>query len=137
MRSSWLQTTRRTTSRGLRATPGSSLTRATRFPTETMSFVPSLPRDRVVLITGASSGIGRATAMAFAADGARVVLAARRRDTLDALAKEIGPAAIAVTCDVRERAQVRAAVDAAVAKFGALHIAVANAGFGVYHSAAQ
>jgi len=97
----------------------------------------ALPRDRVVLITGASSGIGRATALAFAKDGARVVVASRNRERLDALAKEIGPAALAVTCDVRERSQVRAAVDAAVAKFGALHIAIANAGFGIYHSAAR
>jgi dehydrogenase/reductase SDR family protein 7B len=102
-----------------------------------MSSVPKLPRDRVVLVTGASSGIGRATALAFAKDGARVVLAARNRERLDGLAKEIGPAAIAVTCDVRDRAQVRAAVDAAVARFGALHVAIANAGFGVYHSAAK
>jgi NAD(P)-dependent dehydrogenase (short-subunit alcohol dehydrogenase family) len=99
--------------------------------------VPKLPRDRVVLITGASSGIGRATAIAFAKDGARVVLAARNRDRLDELAKEIGSPALAVTCDVRVRAQVRAAVEAAVAKFGALHIAIANAGMGIYHSAAR
>jgi len=98
--------------------------------------VPKLPRDRVVLITGASSGIGRATAIAFARDGARIVLASRNRDKLDALAKEIGESALAVTCDVRDRQQVRAAVEAGVAKFGALHIAIANAGFGIYHTAA-
>ena len=91
----------------------------------------------MVLITGASAGIGHATALAFVKDGARVVLASRNRERLDALAKEIGPSALAVTCDVRERAQVRAAVDAAVAKFGALHVAIANAGFGIYHSAAR
>src|SRR5262245_53296983 len=96
-----------------------------------------LPKDRVVLITGASSGIGAAAARAFAKDGARVVLAARSREKIEALAKEIGPSALAVACDVRERKQVRAAVDAAVATFGALHIAVANAGFGIYHSAAR
>ncbi|HZN63264.1 MAG TPA: SDR family NAD(P)-dependent oxidoreductase, partial [Planctomycetota bacterium] len=99
--------------------------------------MPKLPRDRVVLITGASAGIGHATALAFVKDGARVVLASRNRERLDALAKEIGPSALAVTCDVRERAQVRAAVDAGVAKFGALHVAIANAGFGIYHSAAR
>ena len=91
----------------------------------------------MVLITGASAGIGHATALAFVKDGARVVLASRNRERLDALAKEIGPSALAVTCDVRERAQVRAAVDAGVAKFGALHVAIANAGFGIYHSAAR
>ena len=98
--------------------------------------MPKLPRDRVVLITGASTGIGRAAALAFAQDGARVVVASRNRERLDDLAKEIGPAALAVTCDVRDRSQVRAAVDAAVAKFGALHIAIVNAGMGIYHSAA-
>jgi len=97
----------------------------------------SLPRDRVVLITGASSGIGRATALAFAKDGARVVLASRNRERLDALAKEIGDAAFAVPCDVRKREDVRATVDAAVCKFGALHVAIANAGVGIYHSAAR
>ena len=96
-----------------------------------------LPKDRVVLITGASSGIGLETARAFARDGARVVVAARTRERLDALAKELGAGALAVTCDVRSRTQVKAAVDAAVAKFGALHVVVANAGFGIYHSAAQ
>lgn len=99
--------------------------------------MPKLPRDRVVLVTGASSGIGRATALAFAKDGARVILASRNRERLDALAKEIGDSAIAVTCDVRDRKQVRAAVEAGVAKFGTLHIAIANAGFGIYHSAAR
>ncbi len=97
----------------------------------------ALPRDRVVLVTGASSGIGRATAIAFAKDGARVVLASRNRERLEALAKEIGAAALAVTCDVRHRSHVKAAVDAAVAKFGALHVAIANAGIGIYHSAAR
>jgi NAD(P)-dependent dehydrogenase (short-subunit alcohol dehydrogenase family) len=86
----------------------------------------ALPRDRVVFITGASSGIGRATAEAFAKDGARVAVCARReiRD-LDAFF---------VRCDVGRRDEVRAAIDAVVAKFGALHVLVNNAGFGVYAS---
>lgn len=90
-----------------------------------------------MLVTGASSGIGRATALAFAKDGARVVLASRNRERLEELARKIGDAGFAVTCDVRQRGQVKAAVEAAVAKFGALHVVVANAGFGIYHSAAR
>ena len=84
----------------------------------------ALPRDRVVFITGASSGIGRATAEAFLRDGARVAVCARReiRD-LDALC---------LRCDVRNREEVRKAVDAAVERFGALHVLVNNAGMGVY-----
>ena len=88
-----------------------------------------LPRDRVVLVTGASSGIGRATAEAFARDGARVAACARRDIS--------GLDAFAVRCDVRRREEVRAAVDAVVSKFGALHVLVNNAGFGVYASIEQ
>ncbi len=84
----------------------------------------ALPRDRVVFITGASSGIGRATADAFLRDGARVAVCARREiHDLDAFR---------VCCDVRKRSDVRAAIEAVVAKFGALHVLVNNAGFGVY-----
>jgi NAD(P)-dependent dehydrogenase (short-subunit alcohol dehydrogenase family) len=85
----------------------------------------ALPKDRVVFITGASSGIGRATAEAFLRDGARVSVCARReiRDL---------EGAFALRCDVRDRAQVRKTIDAVVEKFGALHVLVNNAGFGVY-----
>jgi len=86
----------------------------------------ALPRDRVVFITGASSGIGRATAEAFLKDGARVAVCARREIQ--------GLDAFRVCCDVRKRSDVRAAIEAVVAKFGALHVLVNNAGFGVYSS---
>jgi NAD(P)-dependent dehydrogenase (short-subunit alcohol dehydrogenase family) len=86
----------------------------------------SLPRDRVVFVTGASSGIGRATAEAFAADGARVAVCARRDIS--------GLDAFFVRCDVRRPDEVRSAIDAVVAKLGALHVLVNNAGFGVYTS---
>jgi NAD(P)-dependent dehydrogenase (short-subunit alcohol dehydrogenase family) len=85
-----------------------------------------LPRDRVVLVTGASTGIGREVALAFHKDGARVAVLARRKIT------ELGD--LALTCDVRHSGQVRSAVDEVVATFGALHILVNNAGFGVYSS---
>lgn len=85
-----------------------------------------LPRDRVVFITGASTGIGRATAEAFRKDGARVAVCARSgiRD-LDALC---------LRCDVRDPAEVEKAVAAVVREFGALHVLVNNAGFGHYVS---
>jgi NADP-dependent 3-hydroxy acid dehydrogenase YdfG len=85
----------------------------------------------VLLITGASSGIGAATARAAAADGWRVVLAARSQDKIDAIASELGDdAAVAVRCDVTEWADQQAAVAAALDTFGRLDASWANAGFG-------
>jgi NADP-dependent 3-hydroxy acid dehydrogenase YdfG len=88
--------------------------------------------DPVFLITGASSGIGEATARAAAEHGYRVVLAARRQDQLFALAAELGgdERARAVRCDVTEWDDVQAAVAAATDGFGRLDVAFANAGFG-------
>jgi NADP-dependent 3-hydroxy acid dehydrogenase YdfG len=88
--------------------------------------------DPVFLITGASSGIGAATARQASAAGHRLVLAARSTDKLDALAGELGgdERAIAVTCDVTDFAQQEALVRAALDAFGRIDIAFANAGFG-------
>jgi NADP-dependent 3-hydroxy acid dehydrogenase YdfG len=61
------------------------------------------PSDRVAVITGASSGIGEATARALAAEGHRVALLARRADRIQALADEIGDGAIAIEADVTDR----------------------------------
>lgn len=87
--------------------------------------------DTAVLVTGASSGIGEATALALAAEGASVALVARRKDRLDALAETItaaGGTALVLETDVTDRAQAVAAVDQAVAAFGRLDTVVNNAG---------
>src|SRR5271167_4851185 len=88
--------------------------------------------DRVLLITGASSGIGAATAIAAAAEGYRVVLAARSQDVLRALAEKLGGSdrALAVRCDVTEWEDQQAMVLTALEHFGRLDVVFANAGFG-------
>lgn len=90
-------------------------------------------KDKVVAITGASSGIGRATAKLLAAHGASVVLGARRETVLADLAEEItaagGKAAFKAT-DVRRRADLEALVATAVERFGRLDVIVNNAGIG-------
>jgi len=83
----------------------------------------------VALITGASSGIGEATAVALAGHGARLAVAARRRDRLEALAERIGGDQVLVLeTDVTDEAQARAMVEATVARFGRLDTLVNNAG---------
>ncbi|MGD0454027.1 MAG: SDR family oxidoreductase [Solirubrobacteraceae bacterium] len=88
--------------------------------------------DRVFLITGASSGIGAATARRARADGWRVVLAARSLGRLQDLAEELGGSehALAVRCDVTEWADQQRMVEMALASFGQLDAVFANAGFG-------
>jgi NADP-dependent 3-hydroxy acid dehydrogenase YdfG len=87
---------------------------------------------RVFLITGASSGIGAATARRARAEGWRVVLAARSLDRLQGLAEELGGAehALAVRCDVTEWEDQQGMVEAALASFGRIDAVFANAGFG-------
>ncbi|MEK1904856.1 MAG: SDR family oxidoreductase [Pseudomonas sp.] len=88
--------------------------------------------DKVVVITGASSGLGESTARHLAALGAKVVLAARRTERLEAIAAEIraaGGSALAVTTDVSVQAQVQALADAAIAHYGRIDVMINNSGF--------
>ena len=85
----------------------------------------------VVLITGALTGIGRATALAFAREGARVVISGRRQEAGNKLVAELrnlGAEAEFLRCDVRHDDDVRDLVDKTVARFGRLDVAVNNAG---------
>ncbi len=97
-----------------------------------MSNQTAASTDRVFLITGASSGIGAATARRASAEGWRVVLAARSLERLNALADELGGGerALPVRCDVSEWEDQRHMVDVAVSTFGRIDVAFANAGFG-------
>ncbi|MEI6266096.1 MAG: SDR family NAD(P)-dependent oxidoreductase [Sphingobacteriia bacterium] len=95
---------------------------------------------KVVWITGASSGIGKAMAFEWARLGYKVVLSARRKELLDAIASEIkntGGEALVVPVDIMEENSIDDAVQTIIASWGRLDIAVANAGFGVYGSIDQ
>lgn len=83
---------------------------------------------KTVLITGASRGIGEATARAFAEQGANVALVARSDAEISATAADIGDRAIAITCDVSNYDQVKAAVTQTIATFGQLDVLINNAG---------
>jgi NAD(P)-dependent dehydrogenase (short-subunit alcohol dehydrogenase family) len=85
-------------------------------------------QGKVVAITGASRGIGAAAARVFAAAGAKVALLARSEREIDALAAEIGQAALALRCDVADWASVQQAVATVVQRFGRLDVLVNNAG---------
>ena len=88
-------------------------------------------KNKVAIITGASSGIGEATARLFASEGAKLVLAARREAHLDAIAEDIrkqGGAAIALPGDVRDETYARELVSLAVREYGGLDVAFNNAG---------
>lgn len=87
---------------------------------------------KVMAITGATSGIGAATARALAGEGASVVLAGRRRERLERLVAEINEGVAVVEMDVRDPQGSRKLVETALARFGRLDALVANAGIGAY-----
>ncbi|WP_269857522.1 SDR family NAD(P)-dependent oxidoreductase [Streptomyces sp. RPT161] len=87
---------------------------------------------RTVVVTGASGGIGEGIARRFTAEGANVVLAARRKDKLDALAAELGPnRMLSVVTDVTKQEDMQAMIQAGVARFGGIDVLVSNAGTAV------
>lgn len=90
-----------------------------------------------VFVTGASSGFGAAVARRFAADGARVVVAARRTDRLQGLADEFGPQVLPLQLDVRDRARVAMAVQRLPEEFSAIDVLVNNAGLALGLKPAQ
>jgi short-subunit dehydrogenase len=100
-----------------------------------MDLIQTFFRDKAVLITGASSGIGEELAWQLAQAGARVTLAARRKELLEALAQRIVAAGksrpLAVECDVTRDGDLERAVAESLRAFGKLDVAIANAGFGV------
>ena len=100
-------------------------------PTKERVFMRDLA-GQVVAITGASAGIGAATAKALVAQGAKVALGARRAERLEAMVAESEGKAVAVEMDVRDADASRRLVDSAVSTFGKLDAIVANAGIGAY-----
>jgi NADP-dependent 3-hydroxy acid dehydrogenase YdfG len=94
-------------------------------------------KDKVIAITGASSGIGAALAVECARRGAKVVLAARRESELASVAASIGSSALPFVTDVTRRADHERLREAAIAKFGHLDVLVANAGRGISRAVSQ
>jgi NADP-dependent 3-hydroxy acid dehydrogenase YdfG len=94
-------------------------------------------QDRVIVITGASSGIGAALAEHLAGRGASVALAARRADVLQAIADRCGARALAVTGDMTVRTDVQRVVEETLARFGRIDVWVNNVGQGITRSPSQ
>jgi len=93
--------------------------------------------DKVVVVTGASAGIGAELGKQLAAKGAKVVLAARRKEELDAVAKGIGEQAFAVVADVTSKSDVERLAQAVIERFGRIDVWVNNAGRGISRSVAD
>lgn len=84
-------------------------------------------KDKVAVITGGNSGIGKATARLFAEEGAKVIITGRRRDVVDRAVQEIGPSAIGFVGDAADLGDHRRLADAVNSRFGGLDIYMANA----------
>src|SRR5215831_18462563 len=84
-------------------------------------------QDKVAIVTGASRGIGRAIAEAFVREGARVVICGRKAETLEQVAREIGPPVRPIVCHVGRAEQIQAMVDAVMREFGRIDVLVNNA----------
>ncbi len=111
---------------------------ATPRPTlSAMSTTNEAAMDKVVVITGASGGIGAELAKQLGARGAKVVLAARRKPELDEVAKAIGDGALAVVTDVTKRADVEYLARTAIERFGRIDVWVNNAGRGISRAVAD
>ena len=91
-------------------------------------------QGKVAVVTGASSGLGADAARAYAQQGAKVALLARRKERLDALAAELteaGASVLAVPCDVTDEEQVKEAIEKVLKEFGRIDILLNNAGIAV------
>lgn len=97
-------------------------------------------KDKVVVITGASSGIGRSAAIEFAKKGAKLALVARRKEKLDELSQSLAQFntdVLVCPCDVSDKDQVEKMADQVLEKFGKLDILVNNAGFAIYGTVSE
>ena len=85
-------------------------------------------KDKIGIVTGAGSGIGRACAIALANEGARIALVGRRKDPIERVAREIGERAFAISADVSKAGEISRLLEETVRRFGGLNVLVNNAG---------